>query len=58
MEGGGATAESWMGHWDESVEVRGVSFLLSAVAAGVRREREWTLDIEESERRFERMCEP
>jgi hypothetical protein len=44
MLGGGVIEESWVDHWEVSVDTRGWSFGL--VLAGSRRESECTLVIE------------
>jgi hypothetical protein len=48
--------ESWVDHWDVSVDTRAWSFGL--VLTGWRRDKEWTLLIEGWDRSVERMCEP
>lgn len=56
MLGAGEMVENWMGHWEESVEVRGCSF--ASVETGARREMECIEVIEGRERRVERMLAP
>lgn len=56
IEGVGMMELSCEGHCALSVEVRACS--LGAVLAGARRARVCTAEMEECERRVERMCEP
>lgn len=56
MVGVGETVDSCAGHWSLSVDTKGCSLL--SELEGCRRARAWTLAIEGSERRVERMWEP
>lgn len=57
MEGAGETAEREAGHWEESVETRGCSLVVSVVW-GTRRARAWMEVTVWMERRVVRMWEP
>lgn len=56
MLGGGETADSCVGHCSLSVDTKGCSLL--SVLEGWRRASAWTLAMEGSERRVERIWEP
>ena len=56
MDGGGETEESLVAHSALSLEIMGCSFAL--VFEGSRRARACTLEMEGSERRVVRICEP